>query len=81
MFKCKRIIDNHDIYQNIDTLLLADVFENFGTTSLETYHFDPATYFKSSSETFRREIILYVRSWSVIFKRKRNLRRNFYNHS
>ena len=44
-FNCKTFGDYHDIYLALDVLLLADVFENFRSMSLETYRLDPAHYF------------------------------------
>ena len=41
---CKDISDYHDLYVQSDTLLLADVFENFRKMCLEIYELDP-TYF------------------------------------
>ena len=38
--------DYHDLYVQSNTLLLADVFENFRNMCLETYGLDPA-YFLS----------------------------------
>ena len=32
----------HDLYVQSDTLLLADVFENFGNKCIEIYELDPA---------------------------------------
>ena len=34
--------ENHDLYVLSDTLLLADVFENFRDKCIEIYRFDPA---------------------------------------
>ena len=41
-FKCKNIGDYHHLYVQLDTLLLADCFENFRDKCIETYEFDPA---------------------------------------
>ena len=51
-FKCETLGDHHDLYLATDTLLLADVFENFRKTSNTTKHFkhyglDPAHYYTS----------------------------------
>ncbi|XP_069109117.1 uncharacterized protein [Argopecten irradians] len=35
----------HDLYLKTDVLLLADVFENFRSISLDYYHLDPAHYY------------------------------------
>ena len=42
---CETIGDYHDVYLLTDTLLLADVFENFRSICLETYQLDPAHYY------------------------------------
>ena len=34
--------DYHDLYVEIDTFLLAEIFENFRNISLKTYWLDPA---------------------------------------
>ena len=41
-FKFKNIGEYHDLYVQSDTLLLADVFENFRNKCLEVYELDPA---------------------------------------
>ena len=43
-FHCKTMGDYHDLYVTTDTLLLADVFQNFRRTCKETYRLDPANY-------------------------------------
>ena len=44
-FKCKTFKDYHNIYLQTDVLLLADVFENFRKTCMETFKLDPSHYF------------------------------------
>ena len=42
MFKLNNLGDYHDLYFESDTLLLADVFENFRKACIKTYELDPA---------------------------------------
>ena len=41
-FKLKNLGEYHDLYEQSDTLLLADVFENFRNKCLEVFELDPA---------------------------------------
>ena len=41
-FKLNNLGDYHDLYVQSDTLLLADVFENFIKACIQTYELDPA---------------------------------------
>ena len=43
-FFCINMGHYHDVYLRSDTILLADVFENFRNTALSTYKLDPAHY-------------------------------------
>ena len=42
IFGLKNLGEYHDLYVQSDTLLLADVFENFRNKCLEVYELDPA---------------------------------------
>ena len=45
VFQCRTMGDYHDVYLKSDVILLADVFESFRDTAMETYKLDPAHYF------------------------------------
>ena len=44
-FNMKTLRDYHELYNKVDVLLLADVFENFRDICIENYKLDPAHYF------------------------------------
>ena len=48
IFKLKNLEEYHDLYVQSDTLLLADVFENFRNKCLEAYELDPAHFLSLS---------------------------------
>ena len=52
-FKIKDLGEYHDLYVQLDTTLLADVFENFREKCIEIYELDPA-HFLSASELSRQ---------------------------
>ena len=43
-FETKNLGEYHDLYVQSDTLLLADVFENFRSMGLEIYELNPAKF-------------------------------------
>ena len=45
VFNMKTFLDYHELYNETDVLLLADVFENFRDLCLKIYGLDPAHYF------------------------------------
>ena len=57
----KNLDDYHDIYAQSDTLLLADVFENFRNMCIKVYELDPA-HFLSAPEL----------AWQACLKKKLN---------
>ena len=44
-FKMEYFKNYHELYNKVDVLLLADVFENFRNICLENYELDPAHYY------------------------------------
>ena len=44
-FKCKSILDYHELYLKADVLLLSDVWNNFKTVCLTNYKLDPTYYY------------------------------------
>ena len=59
VFEIKNIGKYHDLYIQCDTLLLADVFENFRDKCIGKYELDPA-HFVSAPES----------AWQACFKKK-----------
>ena len=45
-FNVKNLGDYHDLYVQSDTLLLADVFENFRNKCIEVYELHPAHFYQ-----------------------------------
>ena len=46
-FGCRNLGDYHNLYVATDTLLLADVFENFRKVCMDKYGLDPAHYYSA----------------------------------
>ena len=44
-FKMKNLEDYHNLYNQVNVLLLADVFENFRDICIKNYNLDPAHYY------------------------------------
>ena len=44
-FEMKNLEDYHNLYNRVDVLLLADVFENFRDICIKNYKLDPAHYY------------------------------------
>ena len=59
--KLKNLGEYHDVYVQSDTLLLADVFENFRNKCIEIYELDPAHFFSASGL-----------AWQACFKEDRS---------
>ena len=60
-FKIKHLGEYHDLYLKSDTLLLADVFENFRKMCLRIYHLDPVKFFSAPGL-----------AWQAAFKKDRS---------
>ena len=48
-FQMKTLKDYHNLYNQVDVLLLADVFENFRDICIKNYKLDPAHYYTAPS--------------------------------
>ena len=62
-FNNKNLGDYHDLYFQSDTLLLADLFENFRNKCVETYELDPAHFLSAPGL-----------EWQVCLKNRRKTR-------
>ena len=47
-FEIKTLGEHHELYLQSDTLLLADVFENFRKMCLKSYHLDPIKFLSAT---------------------------------
>ena len=82
-FKLKNLGECHDLYVKSDTLLLADVFENFRDTCVKIYELDPAHFLSLPGLAWQAclkktniKIRIINRLRHVINGRKRNKRWN-----
>ena len=82
-FKLKNLGEYHDLYVKSDTLLLADVFENFRDTCVKIYELDPAHFLSLPGLAWQAclkktniKIRIINRLRHVINGRKRNKRWN-----
>ena len=55
-FEIKNLGDYHDLYVQRDTLLLADVFENFRNKCIEIYELDPAHFLSASGLSWQASL-------------------------
>ena len=51
-FKLRNLGELHDLYVEVDTLLLADIFENFRRISMEYYELDPCHFYTAPGLTW-----------------------------
>ena len=59
-FDIKNLVEYHDLYVRSDTLLLADVFENFRNACTKNYELDPAHF-----------VSLPVLAWQACLKKNK----------
>ena len=52
-FEIKSLSEYHDLYVQCDTLLLADVFENFRDKCIEIYGLDPDNFLSAPGLTWQ----------------------------
>ena len=80
-FKMKYFKDYHELYNKVDVLLLADVFEHFRNICLENYELDPAHYYTAPGlagfslgrgiKSYRRKFRTFIGYGYVINGRRR----------
>ena len=58
-FEMKNLEDYHNLYNQVDVLLLADVFENFRDICIKNYKLDPAHYYTAPRFSLGRGIKSY----------------------
>ena len=85
-FEMKTVQDYHDLYNEADVLLLADVFENFRDICIKNYKLDPGHYYTAprfslgcSIKSYKSRIRVVVRYRYVLNGGKGNERRCFYD--
>ena len=61
----KKLCDYHDLYVQCDTLLLADVFENFRNKCIEIYELDPTRFLSA-------HYLILIRIYHFYQKKKGN---------
>ena len=62
VFNIKNLGDSLDLYVQSDTLLLADVFENFGNT-YNTYELDPASFLSAPGLAWQAALNKYMKKY------------------
>ena len=55
-FEIRKFGEYHDLYLKSNTLLLADVFENFIKMCLKTYHLDPVKFLSAPGLAWKAAI-------------------------
>ncbi|GFV33569.1 c2H2-type domain-containing protein [Trichonephila clavipes] len=50
-FECQTFSDYLEIYQNVDVIMLAEIFLSFRRTSMQSYHLDPVHFITSAQLT------------------------------
>ena len=84
-FEMKTLQDYHDLYNEADVLLLADVFENFRDICIKNYKIDPAHYYRApgslgcSIKNYKSRIRVVVRYRYVVNGGKGYSRRGFHD--
>ncbi|GFQ91679.1 c2H2-type domain-containing protein [Trichonephila clavata] len=51
-FECQTFSDYLEIYQNVDVIMLAEIFLSFRRTSMQSYHLDPVHFITSAQLTW-----------------------------
>jgi hypothetical protein len=65
-FKCKTLLDYHNIYLISDVLLLSDIWENFRNVCYKNYGLDCEYYYSKNCEPYFNSILEFARTKTPI---------------
>ena len=68
-FEMKNLEDYHNLYYQVDVLLLADVFENFRDICIKNYNLDPAHYYTGTRRFSENLVAIHMKKTKSVFNK------------